>query len=164
MKSECRIVTIGVYGFDEAVFFDTLRKANIQLFCDVRNRRGMRGSKYAFANSTYLQKSLTQLGVKYIHLKELSPPPYIRKIQAQSDNELSITKRQRKLLSSQFIHVYKTEILDKFDFDSFFNELPENVKSIAFFCVEKEPAACHRSIIANHLMAQYNINVENLMP
>ncbi len=50
-----RIVTIGVYGFEEEEFFAALANARVDLFCDVRRRRGVRGARYAFANSQRLQ-------------------------------------------------------------------------------------------------------------
>ncbi|MFN2179799.1 MAG: hypothetical protein ACK2UV_09955, partial [Candidatus Promineifilaceae bacterium] len=56
------IVTIGVYGFDETTFFQALKDAGVDTFCDIRRRRGVRGSRYAFANSKRLQKRLAELG------------------------------------------------------------------------------------------------------
>ncbi len=47
-----RIVTLGVYGRSEAEFFATLQHAQVDLFCDIRRRRGVRGRDYAFANSS----------------------------------------------------------------------------------------------------------------
>lgn len=38
-----KIATIGVYGFNETEFFETLQKAKIDVFCDIRLHRGMRG-------------------------------------------------------------------------------------------------------------------------
>ncbi len=61
------IVTIGVYGRSEADFFDTLQQAHVDLFCDIRARRGVRGSEYTFANSQRLQARLAELGIAYRH-------------------------------------------------------------------------------------------------
>ena len=68
-----KIVTIGVYGFDEARFFEALRKVKVDTFCDIRNRRGVRGSTYAFANSLRLQARLAELGIRYLYRKDLAP-------------------------------------------------------------------------------------------
>ncbi len=46
-----RIVTIGGYGFTEDAFINALKGAGVDAFVDIRQRRGMRGSKYAFLNS-----------------------------------------------------------------------------------------------------------------
>ena len=42
-----RIVTVGVYGFNEATFFAALRATGVDTFCDIRLRRGVRGREYA---------------------------------------------------------------------------------------------------------------------
>ena len=65
------------------------------LFVDVRQRRGVRGSKYAFLNSTRLQERLGALGIRYLHLKELAPTAEIRAIQKAKDAEDGGGKRVR---------------------------------------------------------------------
>lgn len=50
--------TIGVYGFDASSFLDSLNKAGVSMLLDVRQRRGVRGTQYAWANSQRLQASL----------------------------------------------------------------------------------------------------------
>jgi putative nucleic acid modification protein with dual OB domain len=57
-----KIVTIGAYGFDKESFFQALLDAKVDTFCDLRMRRGMRGSTYAFVNSSSLQSRLGELG------------------------------------------------------------------------------------------------------
>jgi hypothetical protein len=42
-----RIVTIGVYGWVEEDFFRALVDVRVDLFCDLRARRGVRGSTCA---------------------------------------------------------------------------------------------------------------------
>ncbi len=43
------IFTIGVYGSTEQQFFDKLIENRIDTFCDIRQRRGVRGKEYAFS-------------------------------------------------------------------------------------------------------------------
>jgi len=50
MAVTARFVTIGVYGFDSDSFFQALLDAHVQIFCDLRLRRAVSGSTYAFAN------------------------------------------------------------------------------------------------------------------
>lgn len=50
--------TIGVYGFDASSFLDSLNKGGVSMLLDVRQRRGVRGTQYAWANSQRLQASL----------------------------------------------------------------------------------------------------------
>lgn len=49
------VVTIGVYGYTPETFFAALQEAGVDLLCDIRQRRGVRGAEYAFANSQRLQ-------------------------------------------------------------------------------------------------------------
>jgi hypothetical protein len=53
-----RIATIGVYGFDLDGFLDALRRADVHELIDVRQRRGVRGRDYSWANSERLQAAL----------------------------------------------------------------------------------------------------------
>jgi len=74
------IVTIGIYGFDAERFFQALQNTHIDTLCDIRDRRGVRGSDYTFANSTRLQQRLAELNIRYIHLKRLAPSQEVRPI------------------------------------------------------------------------------------
>lgn len=64
-----RIVTVGVYGFDTDSFLLRLREAEVSLLLDVRQRRGVRGSEYAWANSLRLQRALAAVDVGYRHVR-----------------------------------------------------------------------------------------------
>lgn len=155
------IFTMGVYGRSENDFFDLLKIYDIHLFCDIRRRRGMRGSQYKFVNSTYLQSKLNTLGIPYMHILKLSPDKTMRIIQKEDDKLHDIRKRERLSLSNDFINSYKTKVLDAFDFQKWFDEngLMNKEINILFFCVEREPSACHRSLVAAYLSEKYNINV-----
>ncbi|RRD89953.1 DUF488 domain-containing protein [Conchiformibius steedae] len=143
----------GVYGNTEDEFFQKLLDEKITLFVDVRQRRGMRGRKYAFVNSNYLQNKLSELGIKYIHEKVLAPIDEIRVVQKKHDLISNQTKQARECLSDEFVSLYKEIILEKFDFQDFINRF--NSEKIVFFCVEKNCLACHRSLIVNKLKEEY---------
>ena len=57
--------TIGVYNSTEQEFFNKLTSNEIDTFCDIRQRRGVRGAKYAFVNSNRLQNKLKELNIRY---------------------------------------------------------------------------------------------------
>lgn len=158
------IVTIGVYGFDEQSFFHALLDAKVDTFCDIRLRRGMRGSTYAFVNSTYLQKRLGELGIRYLHIKELAPNQDIRDKQQQADKKLGIAKRTRKELVQVFIQAYEQECLANFDSNEFIKQVGQDAKVIGLFCVEREPEACHRSLAAKHLAKDLELQVGHIKP
>ena len=158
------IVTIGVYGFDEQCFFQALLDAKIDTFCDIRLRRGMRGSTYAFANSTYLQKRLGESGIRYLHIKELAPNQSIREKQQLEDKKLGIAKRTRKELGQTFIKAYEHDCLANFDSGEFIKLMGQDAKVIGLFCVEREPEACHRSLAAQKLARDLNAGVMHIKP
>ena len=156
-----RIVTMGVYGSSEAEFFSALQNAHVDLFCDIRGRRGVRGSQYAFANSQRLQARLEELGIQYRHTKELAPGEAVRQAQSEADKAAKIAKRKRTQLGPVFIQAYHETVLDDFSPQAFLASLPSDVKTLAFFCVERAPEACHRSLVAQ-TFADLGLEVEHL--
>lgn len=159
-----KIVTIGVYGFDESSFFEALREADVDTFCDIRARRGLRGATYAFANSQRLQERLAELGIRYIHRKDLAPTKAIRDMQAEADKALKTAKRKRTILDGAFIDAYHTECLATFEPTSFLDDFEADTQVVALFCVEREPEACHRSLVAEKLAHALNLEVEDILP
>jgi uncharacterized protein (DUF488 family) len=155
--------TIGVYHSTEKDFFDKLIKNKIDTFCDIRQRRGVRGSKYAFANSTRLQNKLHSLGIKYVYVSGLAPTTEIRELQYQVDDEKGERKSERTELGKAFATEYKKVILANFDFKQFFEELESmGAKRITFFCVEELAEACHRSIVTDKLAKTYKYKIKHL--
>jgi len=159
-----KIVTIGVYGFTEAQFFETLQNNGVKVFCDIRWRRGVRGADYAFANHKRLQARLESMGIEYIHLRNLAPEPAIRQLQYDEDKKNRIAKRKRSTLSPDFIAAYQEEVLANFDGRVFLDAILEDTKAMALFCVEREPQACHRLLLAEHLQETTGAVVEHLLP
>lgn len=155
--------TIGVYNSTENEFFDKLTQNNIDTFCDIRQRRGVRGAKYSFVNSNRLQEKLNDLGIKYGYIQDLAPTTEIRELQKEIDAEKGELKSQRQELGRVFVIEYKNKILGNFDFEKFFDNLDNiGASRIALFCVEEHPEACHRSIVANRLADNFNYKVTHL--
>jgi len=154
--------TIGVYGFDRETFLEALSDAGVELLLDVRQRRGVRGSEYAWANAQRLQAALGEAGVGYAHLKELAPTTEMRQLQYREDERKGEGKRSRSVLAPAYVERYTEEVLDQVD-------LAPIVKFIgnaqaALLCVERDPEACHRSLIAERLRNEYGFEVEHLRP
>jgi uncharacterized protein (DUF488 family) len=156
------VLTIGAHGWDATAFFDALVRERIGMFCDLRRRRGVRGPEYAFANSARLQRRLEELGIGYEHRLELAPSAAIRQAQYAVDESMGVGKRDRTRLGPAFAAAYAEECLSGFDAPGF---LAEHAASgpICLFCVEREPAACHRSLVAERL-AQSGATVRHLLP
>lgn len=159
-----RIVTIGVYGFDEERFFAALQRAGVDTLCDIRRRRGVRGSEYAFANRARLEARLAALGIRYVHRLDLAPSNELRQGQYSVDAAAGVAKRQRAELSSAFAAGYRRECLGAFDSHHFAADLGEDAHVVALLCVESAPAACHRSLVAERLAADLGLGVTDLLP
>ena len=157
------IATIGVYGFTAQTFLDALHEADVRVVLDVRQRRGVRGSEYAWANSARLQAALAEAGVAYRHERELAPTTELRQLQYREDAKQGVGKRSRAELAPEYRHRYIAEILDRVDLGPLVADLPDEGAS-APLCVERDPEACHRLLIAERLAAEYGLPVVHLRP
>jgi uncharacterized protein (DUF488 family) len=157
------LATIGVYGFTAETFLATLRQADVRLLLDVRQRRGVRGSEYAWANSARLQAALAEAGIAYRHHKELAPTTELRQLQYREDARLGVGKRSRAELAPEYRERYTREILDRVDLGPTVAEMATDGAS-ALLCVERDPEACHRSLIAERLAADHGVPVTHLRP
>jgi uncharacterized protein (DUF488 family) len=158
-----RVVTIGVYGFDHDSFLAALRRAGVRKLIDVRQRRGVRGPEYAWANSRRLQDALAEAGIAYEHHKELAPTTELRRLQYREDDRLGEGKRSRTRLAPEYSRRYLGEILNGVDLGPLVSGLPEDGPA-ALLCVEADPEACHRSLIAERLADLHGVSVAHIRP
>ena len=157
------VCTIGVYDWDLASFLAALRDADVRVLLDVRQRRGVRGARYAWANSLRLQRALAQAEINYRHHPELAPTTELRQLQYAEDARRGVGKRSRVELADAYRAGYTRQILDRADLELLVKEVPER-GTATLFCVEAEPNACHRSIVAERLRTRYGIKVTHLLP
>jgi uncharacterized protein (DUF488 family) len=157
------VATVGVYGATLEVFLDALRANDVRLLVDVRQRRGVRGSEYAWANAQRLQAALAGAGIAYSHQKELAPTTELRHLQYEEDARVGAGKRSRVELAPAYVERYTREILGQVDLAALVEELPADGAS-ALMCVERDPEACHRSLIADRLAAEYGCTISHLRP
>jgi uncharacterized protein (DUF488 family) len=157
------VATIGVYGFTIGRFLQTLRAADVRLLLDVRQRRGVRGPQYAWANAARLQAAVAEAGIGYRHHRELAPTTELRELQYREDERLGVGKRSRAELAPAYVERYTKEILDGVDLAPIVAELPVE-GAAALFCVEADPEACHRSLISARLAEQFGVSVTHLRP
>ena len=158
-----RVATIGVYEFDASRFVDALDAANVTKVMDIRQRRGVRGSQYAWANSQRLQALLAEAGIGYEYHPELAPDTELRHLQYRDDDRQGVGKRSRVRLAPEYIRRYTEEILDLVPLEPFVRQLP--VHGIgALMCVEATAQACHRSLVAARLADRFGFEVVNLEP
>ncbi len=156
------VLTIGVYGFDAAAFVAAMQGAEADLLVDIRARRGVRGSRYGFANATRLQALLKEAGIGYAHAPELAPLARTRQAQYRTDAAAGVGKRNREHLSPAFVMDFQDTRLKGFNALAFVQSACAGARRPALLCVEEEPAACHRSLVAAEIARQLNVPVRHL--
>jgi uncharacterized protein (DUF488 family) len=157
-----QFATIGVYGFDGPGFIRALQEARVGIVLDVRQRRGVRGSEYAWANSKRLQAALGEAGIGYSHLPELAPTTEMRQLQYEEDARRGEGKRSRTELAPEYVRRYTEEVLERVDLEPIVRFVGNN--RAALLCVERDPEACHRSLIAERLTDEQGLPVVHLRP
>ena len=80
----------------------------------------------------------------------------------QPINQRTLPSENVRELSPEFVDAYQDEILADFDSEAFISELPDDIEVIAFFCVEHEPGACHRSLVAEKLASDTNLRIVHI--
>ncbi len=157
------LLTVGVYDWDLDHFLGALTEARVRLLLDVRQRRGVRGPQYAWANARRLQAALAAADVGYRHLPELAPTTELRHLQYAEDARQGVGKRSRVALAPAYVARYTEEILDCADIDSVIAVIRQ-AGTAALFCVERDPEACHRSLVAARIGERAGIRVTHLRP
>ena len=157
------VATVGVYEATLDSFLAALDAAGVRQVLDVRQRRGVRGREYAWANAQRLQAALAAAGIEYRHHKELAPTTELRQLQYAEDELQGVGKRSRAVLAPAYAERYVREILDEADLDAVVAELPSDGIA-ALLCVERDPEACHRSLIAARLAAEHGFDVIHIRP
>ena len=158
-----RVATIGVYGFSAATFEAALRDAGVDHVVDIRQRRGVRGSEYAWANAQRLVAMLAVASIGYSHRKDLAPTTELRRLQYAEDDRRGEGKRSRTELAPGYVSGYREEILSHVDLAELADALSEHALP-ALLCVERDPEACHRSLITDALAGSHGASVHHLRP
>jgi uncharacterized protein (DUF488 family) len=157
------VATIGVYGATAEDFLTCLREAEVEQVLDVRQRRGVRGAEYAWANAARLEKALYDARVDYRHHVELAPTTELRQLQYAEDERQGVGKRSRQELAPAYRDRYLAEILDQVDLAPIVEAMPKRARA-ALLCVERDPEACHRSLIAERLAEEFGCEIVHLRP
>jgi uncharacterized protein (DUF488 family) len=158
-----QIATIGVYEFDGASFVHALDDAGVTQIIDIRQRRGVRGAQYAWANAQRLQARLAEAGIAYEYHPELAPDTEMRHLQYRADDRQGVGKRSRQQLAPEYIREYTEEILDLVPLGPLVRRLPVHGMA-ALLCVEATAGACHRSLVAGRLRDQFGFEIIDIEP
>jgi len=156
--------TIGVYGRTGKLFIDDLRKHRIDLLVNVRRRRGVRGSEYAWSNSLRLQALLKKEGIAYLHAKDWTPTEEIIAAQHEYDLKQFGGVRKREHLAPGFEKGYM-KLLKEHPVSELLNLIQEQfgtATSICLLCVEAEANLCHRKLLAEALSKHLRSDAKHL--
>jgi hypothetical protein len=96
-------------------------------------------------------------------VRELAPTTELRRLQYREDDRQGVGKRNRIALAPEYAERYSREILAPFDLGALVAELPGD-SATALFCVERDPEACHRSLVADRLRVEHGLPVTDLRP
>lgn len=130
------IYTIGYEGADGDRFLDTLKTAGVETVADVR---AVALSRKKGFSKNQLRDSLAERGIGYRHFIDLGTPKAGREA-ARADD----TARMRQIFCEQLATESAQRQLE---------ELADlaGAQPICLLCFERDPARCHRRIIAERL-------------
>ncbi|WP_425352449.1 DUF488 family protein [Microbacterium amylolyticum] len=99
----------------------------------------------------------------YRHHRELAPTTELRQLQYAEDDRQGVGKRTRRALATDYTRRYTAEILSHADLAPVLADFPSSGYA-ALLCVERDPEACHRSLITQRLVERFGIAAEHLLP
>jgi uncharacterized protein (DUF488 family) len=136
------IFTIGHSTHALKEFMDMLEAYDVELLVDVRHYPGSR--RFPHFNKERLQKSLNKRGIDYLHLEKLGGRRKLNK-----DSDLNLGWR-----SPQFRGY--ADYMQTIEFNEALKELMSVAKTkvTVIMCAEAVPWRCHRSLIADALLAR----------
>ena len=127
-----RIFTIGYESTTMGDFLDALKKAGIERVIDVR---ALPLSRRPGFSKSPLKAALNEAGIDYVHLKALGTP--------SEGRSAARAGRQEEL---ERIYAGQLELPEAMVQAEQMRELAGE-KPSALLCYEREPAACHRSLL-----------------
>lgn len=131
--------TIGYEGGSVESYLNKLIENDIRILIDVRKNPISR--KYGFSKRT-LSSLVTKLGIEYIHIPELGIDSSDRKnLNNQSDYDHLFNQYEKTVLANQ-----RSALQLVYD-------LYNSKRRVAITCFEKEHSQCHRSRVANSIVA-----------
>jgi len=106
---------------------------------------------------------LAEAGIEYRHRREMAPTTELRHLQYREDDRLGVGKRSRVELAAEYRQRYLREILGRVTLRPIVEAMPFD-GTAALMCVEADPEACHRSLVAERLQAEFGLPVWHLLP
>ena len=155
--------TIGVYGSLPSGSSKRCARPTSRQLLDVRQRRGVRGPEYAWANSRRLQAALAEAGIEYRHHRELAPTTELRHLQYTEDDRLGVGQAHPHRAGARVCGALHARD-PRPGRPGADRGRDAGAGRAALFCVERDPEACHRSLIAARLTERHGVPVIHLRP
>lgn len=135
------VYTTGYEGRSIETFVEVLKRNDINVIFDVREIPLSR--KKGFSKSS-LEAILNDNNIKYVHFKELGSPKEIRdQLHQDHDYKLFFSEYQKYLYTQrETLDIVNTSIASNRN------------THFCLLCFEKNPAECHRSVVANEIIRQ----------
>jgi uncharacterized protein (DUF488 family) len=141
-----QIWTIGYERVGQGDFIAALKAAKIKTLVDVREVANSRRAGFAKKS---LSAALDEAGIAYIHMKALGTPKLGREAARKGDTKTMTRIFEAKMVEpeSQMALAETAELAGK--------------GRICLMCLER---GCHRTIVAQHLTADFGLAPVNLSP
>jgi uncharacterized protein (DUF488 family) len=144
-KKARRLATIGYEGATLEAFVHTLREAGTKLVLDVRELPSSRRKGFS---KTALSKALEAEGIGYRHERALGTPREMRHRYREHGDRERYFAQFRKYLATH---------------EALLDQIAAGLTgSEALMCYERNPAECHRSIVAEALAARSGAAIAHL--
>lgn len=137
-----RFSTIGYEGATQPEFIAALQAAGVERVIDVR---AVPLSRKPGFSKNVLAAGLREAGIDYVHLKALGTPPEGREAARKGRHDVL-----ERVYSGQL------ELPDAMVQAAQMRDLAEE-KPSALLCFERDPAACHRSLLINAVAADAEV-------
>lgn len=145
VKRKVLLTTIGYEGASLEAFVDTLKEAGVTMLLDVRELPSSRRKGFS---KTLLSEILREAGIEYRHERALGTPRNLRNAYRKHGDIDRYFGEFRKYLATQ------APLLDEI--------APALTGRVALMCFERDPAECHRSIVAPELAQRLQTTVNHL--
>lgn len=137
-----RIFTIGYEGATVDEFLTCLRDAGVERVIDVRAVPNSRGPGFS---KTPLKNALAEAGIDYVHLRALGTP---------ADGRAAARAGRQEELKR--IYAGQLELPEAIAQGAEMLELARE-KPSALLCYERDPAACHRTLLLRAVAPRANV-------
>jgi uncharacterized protein (DUF488 family) len=131
------IYTIGYEGLTIGEFTDILKAHAIKILVDVRELPLSR--KRGFSKNI-LSNAVEEVGIKYIHKRELGAPREVRHALRRTDDWAAYCTAYEKVLKNNQESLISLSKLS-------------NSSRVCLMCFEEDYKACHRSLITERMIA-----------